>query len=44
MLVKIEGLKAVLPRGRTVVKRPREIKTEKEKLTDALERVYEELG
>ena len=44
ILVKKEGLIAVLPRGRMVVKRPREIKTEQEKLADALERVYKELG
>ena len=44
LLIKKEGLIAVLPRGRMVVKRPRKIKNEQEKVNDALERVNKKLG
>ena len=43
ILIKKESLIKVQPKGRMVVQKPRKIKTEREKLADALKRAYEKL-
>ena len=43
ILIKKESLIKVQPKGRMVVQKPRKMKTEREKLVDALKRAYEKL-